>query len=759
MPTVDILSYILQLDSKGFQVGAAQAEQKVKTLASTITSQLKTAVVGLAGAYFGAQGLRAAFNLTVGAAAEEEAALRRLSISIENTGASFRAAWPDISDTVEQMRELTAFSDDEMYPAIQMLTEMTGDYHRALKLLPNVLELAASRQISVMESAQLLGRVNGENLRRIGMMFPLIEKEADAFARLHPEANKAAYFLELVNRQTSGQAAAQLETNTGKIDNLWDNIKEGWEDFGKVILPAFTMWADISNNLEGKMPRAAADAEKATTQWQLLTKAMGTLFTFDLDKIENDFANLFASMIFGVEAVNKKIDATTGGTAGGAKPVLTPEQEQAIYDRRVAFEELYYSLKLRTAEQMMGFYKKELATFENNAKIKEAILKQLFRLELDIERRYAEIEARGMKLQGERHTTPSTGGGLVGATPYRGGGFQSGPEDQITAWDQMWNNLRVISQEGSDFLEGVFEGLMATLSTELREFTSMIVSALKGDFASAGASLVGIIASIFEGNSGAARRHREAMERLREEYERATRALLDMTEAERLARKAWVEAQIAIWESVPDLYMSPEHRELLENYRKELEFLNQVWEDEDVIRSIDNFAEMLQYLTDPENLDYQKGRNLISIWTDLFNLSIEQQIALWEQLRNTLEAAGGLTLDWEQEIDRQIKRLRDQAVTAQTPVTPESQIYRSVTIITERQANSMLAVLNTIRAVLQEISNKISQALSGLTLPTIAPGNRGGMTININADSTTTGTRVAREFVRELRARGVQVST
>jgi hypothetical protein len=54
--TVDILKYILELDSTGLQVGAANAEKKVQSLGNQISAGLTNAVMGLAGAYFGAQG-------------------------------------------------------------------------------------------------------------------------------------------------------------------------------------------------------------------------------------------------------------------------------------------------------------------------------------------------------------------------------------------------------------------------------------------------------------------------------------------------------------------------------------------------------------------------------------------------------------------------------------------------------------------------------------------------------------------------------
>jgi hypothetical protein len=817
MPTVDVLSYILQLDSKGFQAGAAQAEQRINTLASTITSQLKMAVVGLAGAYLGAQGLRAAFNWTVTAAAEEEAALKRLSISVDNIGQSWVDARPEIEQVINRLRALTAFSDDEMIPALQVLIDQTGDYQRALKLLPNALDLATSRQMPLAEAAGMLGRVTEENIMRMGRLFPRLKEQAEAFAKLHPEVEKGAYFLELVNKQTAGQAAAELETYAGKVKNLKDEFSQLGEIVGN-------FWIPILDKMLSKMTGAKDKTDIAQ------------IIRDQLDAVEKELARVRAKgplgygsgteilaqltgqadelMKFAFERYNAEIDRLTAKAKllKEALEIEDPwkerekierqrtqsEQEQlTFFEKRVAYEELYYSLKLRTSEQMIAFYKKEMAAFQENAKIKEAGLKRLSQLELDIERRYAEIEARGMRLQGGTRAIPLHGGGLVEAEPYRGGGYQIGYEDQISIWDQMWNEIEVISSEGKDLLLGIFEGLMGQLDSTFRDIADTFISALKGDWASVGSGLVNIIASIFGGvedEIDQAAAMAEKAQRVGALLYQLRNDLLDYMDAFTGVTEIMLEQERQRMSEIVDLMgewtdilqapgpVTPEQQarideiiaqlaalgvpyerlqelaeagvDILDYYTDKLNQLNNIFSDEAAIRAIDNYSEAMDYLNNAQNLNYRKGVSLIDYWSEMFNLTVEEQIALWQEFLENLEASGELTLEQRHNIERTIKDLRDQEAQR-----AESQIYRSVTMITERQANSMLAVLNTIRAVLQEISNKISQAMSDITLPRLGPGKGGGIgPIYINADSTTTGVRVAREFVRELRSRGVQVS-
>ena len=174
MKIIDILAYTLRLDTKEFNASAGKADAQVNKLATSISKNLQGAVAGMITGMLGLYGLKKAFDWTIVGAAEEEAALKRLEIAINNTGIAFANVSSEIRGVTEGLRATTAFSDDEMFPALQALVEMTGNYEESLKLLPYALDLAAAKEMSVTEAAKLLAKASEENLGRLGMLFPSI---------------------------------------------------------------------------------------------------------------------------------------------------------------------------------------------------------------------------------------------------------------------------------------------------------------------------------------------------------------------------------------------------------------------------------------------------------------------------------------------------------------------------------------------------------------------------------------------------------
>jgi hypothetical protein len=341
-------------------------------------------------------------------------------------------------------------------------------------------------------------------------------------------------------------------------------------------------------------------------------------------------------------------------------------------------------------------------------------------------------------------------------------------EDTTTKkfWEEVkdsWNKYegdagRVIH----DSIMGLFEGLNSVLPAWANGMVSTVENLLSGNITGAVSSFVGTIVGMLSGE------HQKdiqtqadlkaAMKAAREETDRLVDSLYSMTQAEKDAIAADAEREIRSYEH------SREHakgdKERYDEAKRLLAGLRGEMVDEEDIRKIKDFGEALQYLTNPENLDYQKGQDLISYWSDMFDLTTEQQIALWQQLLDTLKASGGLSIGMEQSIQRSIKNLQDQK-TSEAAQQQQSQTYRSVTSITERQANNMLAVLNSMSLYLRQILEALRAAGSGIVggLPVATGGRNIIISGNMNFyPQTNNAEAFAKDFVKYVRSKGGNVA-
>jgi len=146
--------------------------------------------------------------------------------------------------------------------------------------------------------------------------------------------------------------------------------------------------------------------------------------------------------------------------------------------------------------------------------------------------------------------------------------------------------------------------------------------------------------------------------------------------------------------------------------------------------SASNMAEFSNVLVDTANLTYQQGVKLIEYWAEIFDLTYEQQLELYGILGDALESSGNITWDERMDIGTKMDRLIELAEEEKAAGGNEqTQISRSIAKITERQADSLVALLQTIdfniRDIGQQIVDKLSEFLNtggGLAAPALAGG-------------------------------------
>lgn len=159
---------------------------------------------------------------------EAEAAEKRLSVALINRGEISREALKDLLDYSKELQRLTAYADDSIQ-AVEAELLQYGALGENLKSLTQLtVDFASAKRIDLGAAADLVGKAfSGETsmLSRHGIMLDDIKDKSE----------RAAAALEKMGEIGRGQAAAELETTTGKLRqqaNLWNDIAE---EAGEVV--------------------------------------------------------------------------------------------------------------------------------------------------------------------------------------------------------------------------------------------------------------------------------------------------------------------------------------------------------------------------------------------------------------------------------------------------------------------------------------------------------------------------------------------
>jgi phage-related protein len=164
-------------------------------------------------------GLTLAMGKLIMAAGEEEAAMVRLGISVNNTGAAFEPLRSQTEGIMGAMRGLGTDCEDTL-GALSSLTQITGDYQKAMALLPVVADMAAAKQMDLGTAAALVGRAamgSVDTLKRYGIVLK--------------EGATAAEALTAMQQKFGGAAAAMAATLPGQLAVL----KTQWGELGEVV--------------------------------------------------------------------------------------------------------------------------------------------------------------------------------------------------------------------------------------------------------------------------------------------------------------------------------------------------------------------------------------------------------------------------------------------------------------------------------------------------------------------------------------------
>ena len=115
---------------------------------------------GVAVTAFGAS-IVGSLTMAVKAAADEETGVQRLRTALNNVGVSYDNVKVSLEGVIAATQKKTGISDNEQRAALAQLVATTGDYDKALSLLPTALDLAAGKGMDYTSAAEVVGRVTG----------------------------------------------------------------------------------------------------------------------------------------------------------------------------------------------------------------------------------------------------------------------------------------------------------------------------------------------------------------------------------------------------------------------------------------------------------------------------------------------------------------------------------------------------------------------------------------------------------------------
>ena len=192
------------------------------------------AAIGVGAAMWGAKKLIDGMKAVIALAAEQQLAEKKLQAALGKTSKS-------LLNYAKELQKVTRYGDEVTLTAMTMIASFVKD-EEAIKLATKAtMDLAAAKGFDLVTAADLVSKTLGSTTNALTRYGIVVEGAVGSTERLNSMTeNIAAVF--------GGQAQAQANTYTGKIDQMKNAIGDLGEAIGESLLPFL---ADMAESITG----------------------------------------------------------------------------------------------------------------------------------------------------------------------------------------------------------------------------------------------------------------------------------------------------------------------------------------------------------------------------------------------------------------------------------------------------------------------------------------------------------------------------
>jgi hypothetical protein len=226
-------SAVIEQFARKVKSAGEEVEQSAEEMKRKYDNAMKTIALASSIAF---AGITTSIGLSIKAYADEESALNRLRTAVELTGKSFKSVEPRIMAFLAANQASTRFADDEQMVALQKLTTLTGSLDKAIQGTTLAMNLATMQGDSLEGAVRAVAMGMEGNLSLLARYIPALREEALAEAGVSTTAEKAAYFIKIMNEQFGGYAQRDLESFSGQMIQLSNYFSDLTEAVGSAFI-------------------------------------------------------------------------------------------------------------------------------------------------------------------------------------------------------------------------------------------------------------------------------------------------------------------------------------------------------------------------------------------------------------------------------------------------------------------------------------------------------------------------------------------
>ena len=222
--------------------GATKAKQELGGLSGSINKMGKA--VGIATtAYFGARGLISGLSTVITLAGEQEQAEKKLSFALGRTSKA-------LLDQATALQKTTRFGDEATIAQMGFLASIGFTEEKIKEVIPVAMDLAEATGMSLESAVRNTAKTFSGMAGELGELVPQIRE-------LTAEQMKAGDAVKVMGELFEGQASAQAETLTGKLEQTKNAIGDAGESLGELLAPTVILTANAVAFLSDKLVSGA----------------------------------------------------------------------------------------------------------------------------------------------------------------------------------------------------------------------------------------------------------------------------------------------------------------------------------------------------------------------------------------------------------------------------------------------------------------------------------------------------------------------